>query len=194
MAERAKRVRPDYVARYEDNEHQASYVNGHWYLYRKMPGGQCHQYVGRITENGVCPGRHRELQQKEETIPAPIVLDSLNVTVSEYGFSKAVLDLCPELWKEHAGKRWKDILVEIIVGQSPNSYLKAERNPSRLRVHIGNQRRYLQNQIGYRLEELWNLLGNIYWIQNGDSNGYSSLSSEQVAFCQEHFICLEVLS
>ena len=199
MAERTKRVRPDYVARYEDAEHKASYIKGHWYLYMKMPNGQSHEYIGRINEDGICPAKHRTARQKEETKPAetisvPIVLSPLNVIVSEYGFSKAVLDLCPDSWKEQAGVRWKDILLEIIVGQSPHSYLKAERNPSRLRIHKGNQRRLLQHQMGFQIEELWNILGNIYWIQNGDLNGFTALSGEQIAFCQEHQLCLEVLS
>lgn len=194
LAERTKMIRPDYVARFEDAEHQASYIKGHWYLYEKMPNGKSHKYIGRINEDGVCLGKHRSVHQKEEIPPAPIILNPLSTVVREYGFSKAVLALCPESWKAQAGKRWRDILIEIIIEQSPHSYLNSERNPSKLRVHIGNQRRFLQNQMGLQIKELWDILGNIYWVQDGDHNGFSFLNSEQAAFCQEHLIHLEVLS
>ena len=196
LAERMKRTRPDYVACYEDETHSASWINGHWYLYENIPGGKTHQYIGRITEAGLRSGKIRTPYQGQKPMtPAaePICLRPLNVTICEYGFSKAVLDLCPDSWKKLVGKHWKDVLIEIIVGQSPHSYLGAERCSSRARVNIGNHRRSLQKQIGIPLDELWNMLGNIFWIRS-ETNGYSSLSEAQKAFCQDHHICLEVIS
>ena len=120
LAGRPKHARPDYVARYEDGLHSVSLIKGHWYLYEHVPGGKPHRYIGRITEDGVVPGNERNrTQAQEQSVPAaePIPLSPLDVTVHEYGFSKAVLDLCPESWKKLVGKRWRNVLIEIIVGQ-----------------------------------------------------------------------------
>ena len=196
LAEKVKRVRPDYVARYEDETHSASWINGHWYLYENVPGEKWHRYIGRITENGVCHGTHRRPRQEQKSITPiaePVTLRSLDVTVCEYGFSKALLDLCPDSWKKLVGKRWRDVLIEIIVGQSPHSYLAPEKSSSGARINIGNHRRSLQKQIGIPIAELWNMLGNIFWIHN-EMNGYSSLSDAQKEFCRDHHICLEVMS
>ena len=196
MAERMKNARPGYVACYEDGTHSVSLIKGHWYLYENVPGGKSHRYIGRITEDGICPGKHRAPRKEQvsaATVVAPITLSPLNITIYEYGFSKAVLDLCPESWKKLVGAHWKEVLIEIIVGQSPHSNLGHERRSSRARVNIGNHRRSLQKQIGIIIIELWNLLGNIFWIR-GDRNGLSTLNEEQKAFCREHHICLEVMS
>ena len=193
MAGSTKHIRPDYVARCEDATHEASLIKGHWYLYEKMSGGQSHKYIGRIREDGIRPGKRRNCFQVEESA-TPTVLKTLGVTVREFGFSKAVLDLCPDSWKDLAGAHWRDILIEIIVGISPNSYLNPERNRAQIRQHIGNHRRSLQKHIGILLDELWYMLGDIYWIQSAELNGLSLLSEQQKVFCQEHHICLEVIS
>ena len=196
MAGRPKHARPDYVSRYENGLHSVSLIKGHWYLYEHVPGGKSHRYIGRITEDGVIPGKGlKHNRAQEQSVPAaePIHLSPLDVTVHEYGFSKAVLDLCPESWKKLAGTRWKDVLIEIIVGQSPHSYLAQERSTSGARVDIGNHRRSLQKQIGISIVELWIMLGNIFLIRS-EMIGYSSLSDTQKAFCRDHHICLEVIS
>ena len=159
-----------------------------------MPGGQSHKYIGAIKEDGLHPAKHRQRETIAPLVSEPVTLENLDIITSEYGFSKAMLDICPESWKESIGVRWKDVLVEIIVGQSPHSYLKERRNSDGLRVHIGNQRRFLQKEMGLRIEELWLLLGNISWIRGNGSNGISALNSEQTSFIHEHHICLEVIS
>ena len=153
----AKHFRPDYVACCEDAMHFASLVNGHWYLYEKIPGGS-RKYIGRIGENDVCPGKHREPCQVESSV-TPMVATSLSAVVFEYGFSRAILELYPDSWKKLVGTRWKDVLIEIIVGRSPHSYLKKDRTDTQIRVHIGKHRRSLQKSIGISLDELWNMLG-----------------------------------
>ena len=194
LAERTKRIRPDYVAYYEDQTHEVVFIKGHWYLYEKVHGELPHKYIGRIAEEGIRPGKHRTPQGRMRQEPEPVTLDHLNVSISEYGFSKAMLDLCPDSWKNQVGARWKDVLVEIIVGQSPHSYLRTERNSAGLRVHIGNQRRFLQHQLSMQIEELWDIMGDICWVQSNTLNGFSRLSERQIAFCQEHHIQLEVMS
>lgn len=196
LAERTKRARPDYVASYEDETHSVSWINGHWYLYEKVQKGKSHQYIGRITEDGVRTVKHRKQPlTQNQIVPTAesISLSQLDITVYEYGFSKALLDLCPESWKRLVGKQWKDVLIEIIIGQSPHSYLASERCASKPRINIGNHRRSLQKQIGISIVELWHMLGNIFWIRS-EVNGYSSLSDAQKAFCLDHHICLEVIS
>lgn len=140
-----------------------------------MPGGKSHRYIGAIKEDGLHPAKHRQAK----ALPAPkedepIIIENLDVASSEYGFSKAVLDLCPDSWKEFVGNRWKDVLVEIIVGQSPHSYLKEMRHAEGLRVHIGNQRRFLQKQMDLKNTDLWLLLGNISLIRGNESSRVSA--------------------
>ena len=122
------------------------------------------------------------------------MLDHLDITISEYGFSRAMLELCPESWKDLLGCRWKDVLTEIILAESPHSYLKKERNPKDLRVHLGCHRRLLQDRMPVRIEHMWALLSNIWIIQGNQMNGLPTLNPEQLAFCEENHIRLEVMS
>ena len=48
------------------------------------------------------------------------------IEVWEFGFSKAVWDLCPEGWKKPLGDEWEDILKIILTEWSPQSYLCRE--------------------------------------------------------------------
>ena len=199
LAGRIKRVRPDYVARHENEKYEALFINGHWYLYeRRKAGNKSHKSVGRITEDGIQPTRPRVANTSEATPkcePEPIELSNLNATTCEYGFSKTLLELCPDEWKDFVGARWKDELISIIVDQSPHSYLKQEQKKSpEKRRNTGNHRRFLQCLLGTTIEKIWMLMGNICLIQGTDMNGISALNSEQLAFCQEHHIRLEVMS
>lgn len=49
------------------------------------------------------------------------------IEVWEYGFSKAIIDLCPEGWKKPLGDEWEDVLKLIICGWSEASYLHREK-------------------------------------------------------------------
>ena len=48
------------------------------------------------------------------------------IEVWEYGFSKAIMDICPEGWKKPLGDDWEDILKIIISDWSGRSWLKKE--------------------------------------------------------------------
>ena len=198
LAGRKKLVRPDYVASHENENYEALCINGHWYLYERRRGrNKAHTCIGRITENGIRPTRHRINKRSDShSMQEPEVLSNLSLTSCEYGFSRTLLELCPDSWKDFVGQaRWKDELIDIIVAQSPHSYLKKEqRESSENRNHIGNHRRYLQHELGITIEKLWLLMGNISWIQGTDMSGITALNPEQIAFCQEHHICLEVMS
>lgn len=100
-----------------------------YYLYKRtskrIPGKKYPQpvdtYIGIITPEGVIPSNKRKVSLAE-------------IEVWEYGFSKAIWDLCPEDWKKPLGGDWEDVLKIIILKWSPNSHLgrandlKAERD------------------------------------------------------------------
>lgn len=89
-----------------------------YYLYKRtskrVPGKKYPQpvdtYIGIITPEGVIPSNKKKVSLTE-------------IEVWEYGFSKAIWDLCPKDWKNPLGRDWEDVLKIIILKWSPNSYL-----------------------------------------------------------------------
>lgn len=92
-----------------------------YYLYKRtskrVPGKKYPQpvdtYIGIITPEGVIPSDKRKVTLSD-------------IEVMEYGFSKAVMDLCPSGWKKPLGDEWEDVLKIIICDWSENSYLRRE--------------------------------------------------------------------
>lgn len=92
-----------------------------YYLYRRtskrVPGKKYPQpvdtYIGIITPEGVV-----KTNRKKVTLT--------DVEVWEYGYSKAIWELCPEDWKKPLGEDWPDVLRLIILKESPTSYLGRE--------------------------------------------------------------------
>ena len=68
-------------------------------------------YVGLITPNGVVYSDKKKVALS-------------NIEVREYGFSKAVQELCPAEWKRPLGKDWEDVLSIILLQLSSESYLR----------------------------------------------------------------------
>lgn len=56
-----------------------------------------------------------------------MLVATTSVEVKEYGFTKAVEELCPQGWKDAVGSDWEDKLNLLITHWSPNSYLTKER-------------------------------------------------------------------
>ena len=71
-------------------------------------------YIGVITPEGVIQSNKRKVSLT-------------NAEVWEYGFSKAVWELCPDDWKKPLGNDWQDVLSIILLKQSPTSYIQKTR-------------------------------------------------------------------
>ena len=90
-----------------------------YYLYKRtskrVPGKKYPQpvdtYIGLITPEGVVYS-----DKKKVTLS--------NIEVREYGFTKAIQDLCPDGWKKPLGEDWNNVLSIIILKWSPESFLK----------------------------------------------------------------------
>lgn len=115
----AKTVYPDWVQRYRKKGMTVKKKDNGYYLYRRtsrrVPGKKnpqvVEEYQGVITPEGLVRPKRLILQ------------DDVHCMVKEYGFTKAVLLLCPESWKRVIKDEWNDVLKEEILKESPFSYL-----------------------------------------------------------------------
>ena len=118
-----KTVYPDWVQAQRKRGTTVKKVGNNYYLYKRtskrVPGKKYPQpvdtYIGMITPDGI-------IEKKK------ILVAASSVEVREYGFSKAVQELCPQEWKDAAGNEWEDKLNLLITHWSPNSYLTKERD------------------------------------------------------------------
>ena len=168
---------PDYVqAAWKKGYTVKSDGRNHYYLYkrtsRRVNGCKNPKpedvYVGRITPEGIVHSKVRRL-------------DTSRVIAREYGFSKAMLQLCPENWKKTHRDNWEELLDTIIVLVSSNSYIQMERTvrlPETYREPVpACQSRLFQlisEQHNIRKEELLQLST----IQRVWVDGYSMLTSD----------------
>ena len=115
---KTERVYPEWVQEYRTRGMTVKMKGGAYYLYKRtskrVPGKKYPQpvdtYVGIITPEGVV-----KTNKKKVTLT--------DVEVYEYGFSKAILELCPQGWKKPLGDDWFEVLKIILRKKSPESYL-----------------------------------------------------------------------
>lgn len=113
-----KTVYPEWVQNYRTQGRTVKKIGNTYYLYkrtsRRVPGKKYPQpvdtYIGIITQEGVVESKRKKVSLTE-------------VEVKEYGFSRAVWQLCPDGWKKPLGNDWEDVLLVIIQKWSPESYL-----------------------------------------------------------------------
>lgn len=116
-----------------------------YYLYkrtsRRVKGKKYPQpvdtYIGIITPEGVIQSNKRKVSLTD-------------AEVWEYGFSKAVWELCPDDWKKPLGDDWEDVLSIILLRQSPTSYIQKKRtmkNESDFRYQFAAQISSLSRRI-----------------------------------------------
>lgn len=121
-----KTVYPEWVQNYRTRGTTVKKIGNTYYLYKRtskrVPGKKYPQpvdtYIGIITPEGVVESKRKKLSLT-------------GVEVKEYGFSKAVWELCPEGWKKPLGADWEDVLSIIIQKWSPETYLSKERKIKR---------------------------------------------------------------
>ena len=118
---KGEKVYPEWVQKFRKPGTTVKQKGDSYYLYkrtsRRIKGKKYPQpvdkYIGIITPDGVIESDRRRVS-----------LSSL--VVKEYGFSRTLLELCPESWKTSLGDEWEDILVILVTKWSPNSYLEKD--------------------------------------------------------------------
>lgn len=187
------KVYPDWVQAYKTRGTTVKKVGTNYYLYKhtskRVPGKKYPQpvdsYLGVITPDGIIKSGKKKLALT-------------TVEVKEYGFSKALWELCPQSWKNPLGADWEDILVIIILKHSPNSYIskchtikKEEEFHYQFAAQIGSLGRRVYKEHGITMEEL-HQLDTIYLVYLEKENIISNISIEQEQFLQRIAVNLEV--
>ena len=170
---------PDWVQAYRVRGTTVKKKGDSYYLYRRtskrVPGKKYPQpvdtYIGVITPDGIVEGKKK--------------LSLSDIEVWEYGYSKAVWDLCPDSWKKPLGSDWEDVLKLIILKWSPTSYLGREavqKTEQDFRYQFPTQMASLSRRIfkerGVELKEL-EVLKTVYLVVFGKESALSRISSGQ---------------
>ena len=142
-------------------------------------------YIGVITPEGVIQSNKRKV-------------DLTDAEVWEYGFSKAVWELCPDDWKKPLGDDWQDVLSIILLKQSPTSYIQKTRmmkKESDFRYQFAAQTASLSRRIykkrGISLEEL-RQLGTIYLVCLDKTEIISKINEEQQGLLEKIQVALKM--
>ncbi len=174
-----EKVYPDWVQKYRERGTTIKKKGDAYYLYkrtsRRVPGKKYPQpvdtYIGTITPEGIVRSNKRKV-------------DLTDIEVWEYGFSKAVWDLCPTGWKKPLGDEWEDVLRIIICDWSSNSYLRTSGLKSKEDYHhqfnaqaASLSRRFFK-EYGVDIRSLEPLKG-IYLLSMGKEKVISKISAEQ---------------
>lgn len=187
------KIYPDWVQEYRTRGTTVKKKGDKYYLYkrtsRRVPGKKYPQpvdtYIGVLTPEGVLRS-----DKKKVTLT--------DVSVKEFGFSRAVEVLCPQSWKEPLGKAWQEVLDFIILKESAESYIAIERGTGEaLEPHIqyGAQKssliRRMQKESGADMKDLKHL-STIYLIYMDGNKIVSKISDGQQEILERFHINLEV--
>lgn len=171
---------PEWVQKYRTKGMTVKKKGDAYYLYkrssRRVKGKKYPQpvdtYVGIITPEGVIETKKRKVTLSD-------------IEVREYGYSKAIEELCPQGWKEILGDEWEDVLRTLIIRWSPESYLSVDytpREPDSFRCAVNAQggllsrRIFKEHKVG--LKEL-EVLKTVYLVRIGKEEAVSRVSKEQ---------------
>lgn len=176
---RTEKTYPDWVQQYRERGTTIKKKGDAYYLYkrtsRRVPGKKYPQpvdtYIGTITPEGLIQSHKRKV-------------DLTDIEVWEYGFSKAVWDLCPKGWKVPLGDEWEDVLKIIICDWSPNSYLRIsglkrkEDFHHQFNTQAASLSRRFYKEYRTEIRSLEPLKG-LYLLAVGKEKAISKISSEQ---------------
>ena len=162
---------PDWVQAYRSRGKTVKKKGDSYYLYkrtsRRVPGKKYPQpvdtYLGIITPEGIITTNKKKVTMTE-------------IEVWEFGFSKAIWDLCPEGWKKTLGDDWEDILKIILSEWSPQSYFcrGGTKRREEFRCQWGAQASSLSRRIFKELEPL----KGVYLVVMGKEKAISKLKPE----------------
>ena len=151
-----------------------------YYLYkrtsRRVPGKKYPQpvdtYIGIVTPEGIIKSGKKKVSLG-------------GIEVKEYGFSRAVWQLCPEGWKKPLGDDWEDVLLAILQKWSPETYLTKERKIKaepgihyQIKAQAASLSRRLYKEHGAGFQEL-QILKSIYLLYFEKEKVVSKVSAEQ---------------
>ena len=188
-----EKIYPEWVQEYRTRGMTVKKKGESYYLYKRtskrVPGKKYPQpvdtYVGLITPNGVVYSDKKKVALS-------------NIEVREYGFSKAVQELCPAEWKKPLGKDWENVLNIILLKHSSESYLKDKeglKKESDFRYQFAAQSaslsRRLKNKYGVELKDL-EVLKTIYLVRIEKNTVISAVSPEQRKLIDQLGLKLEV--
>ena len=171
---------PDWVQAYRTRGTTIKKKGDTYYLYkrtsRRVPGKKYPQpvdtYAGVITPDGIVESGRKKVALTD-------------IEVWEYGYSKAVWDLCPDGWKEPLGSDWEDVLRLILLKWSPASYLGREAGRKteqdfrcQFPAQMASLSRRLFKEHGVGLKEL-EVLKTVYLVVLGKESALSKISPGQ---------------
>lgn len=171
---------PEWVQKYRERGTTVKKKGDSYYLYKRtskrVPGKKYPQpvdtYIGIITPEGV-----EKTQKKKVTLT--------DIEVREYGFSKALLEICPQGWKDAVGNEWMDVLKLIVFRKSHLIYFADHyefRDPGDFHCSFGAQAGMLEKRIcreyKIKLEDL-EILKDIYLVHIGKEEAVSHINDQQ---------------
>lgn len=182
---------PDWVQAYRTRGTTVKKKGDSYYLYKRtskrVPGKKYPQpvdtYIGVITPDGVIETRKKKLELS-------------GIEVWEYGYSKALWELCPQGWKDALGEEWEDVLKAILLQWSPQTYLGAGhaiKDPETFHCSFGAQagllsrRIYKEHKVDRRELEP---LKAIYLVRIGKEEAVSRIGQEQQELLER--ICVKL--
>ena len=164
-----------------------------YYLYkrtsRRVPGKKYPQpvdtYIGIITPEGIIKSGKKKISLG-------------GIEVKEYGFSRAVWQLCQEGWKKPLGDDWEDVLSIILGKWSPETYLFKERKWKteqdfhyQFNAQAASLSRRIYKEYGVDLKEL-QILKSIYLLYFEKEKVISKISREQEELLEKAGVELSV--
>ena len=176
------KVYPEWVQNHKTKGTTVKRVGENYYLYKhtskRVPGKKnpipVDTYLGKITPEGII----RSDQKK-------INVNTGDVIVREFGYSRTVELICPIGWKEPLEDCWPEVLDYIILKDSPESYIQDERQVvEKIDEHIQSwtQRTMLSRRIAREynigLDDL-RTLSSIYLVTIGKNRMISKISDRQ---------------
>ena len=187
------KVYPDWVQAQRVKGTTVKKKGDSYYLYKRtskrVPGKKYPQpvdtYIGIITPEGVIRTEKKKVSLN-------------NIVVKEYGFSKAIWELCPESWKKAVGEEWADLLKKIIIDKSPESYLGMDytpKAPEAFHCSIGAQVGMLSRRIFKQHKIDWTeleILKGIYLVRMGKEEAVSQINAEQQVLLDRIGVKLEM--
>ena len=189
---KTEKIYPEWVQQYRTKGKTVKKKGESYYLYKRtskrVPGKKYPQpvdtYIGIITPDGIIESKKKKVSISD-------------IEVWEYGFSKAIIDLCPEGWKKPLGDDWEDVLKIIICDWSGRSWLKKGgiRQKSDFRYQFNAQAASLVRRISkeHKLEvrSLYPLK-DIYLVIMGKEKALSKIDPDQQAIIDSLGLDLEV--
>lgn len=187
-----KKIYPDWVQAYRTRGKTVKKKGDSYYLYKRtskrVPGKKYPQpvdtYIGIITPEGIVTSNKKKITLTE-------------IEVWEFGFSKAIRDLCPEGWKKPLGDEWEDILKIILSEWSPQSYFcrgeikKREEFRCQFNAQASSLSRRIFKEHGVGIKDLEPLKG-VYLVVMGKEKAVSKLWPEQQMLIDSLGLSMEV--